>query len=868
MKASKAIPGFAGQVQNQLLLALMRAKLDRKSEALAAYSAEKLAQTPSPALLLGVGLAVAIAVLALVASQTAQPIGVTALSVLAAAGLFFILAVSLGRISITGSARGPEQETIADAWPEPVMVTTRVGAPIYTNGALNTLFGSKAQGLAALEAWCARAPAASEALFRLVRAGERGEALSEDIEVNVETAGVARRQGLRIAVGPLVSGRPDRGPLVLWRLTDITRERESAKLEAGAAILGWNAYQGAPAGLFVLRADGSITHMNATLRTLLGLSPELDGDDPVRLDTILAAPGALMLTRQFTQAPAGVFQCALDLVARNGRKIPVRVIGSRPAPGMPENADSRILMVVRSDWVQSPVSAGESADPSFARHFESAPFGIATVSASGHIARTNPAFSQMVFDATGGLDERALDVVCRDTPADARAAVAQALTEALAGHAGLAPVDFSMGPKGEYGRRVYITPLLQAAGSREAAILYVVDTTEQKALEARFTQSQKLEAVGQLVGGIAHNFNNVLTAIIGSADLLLQTHRASDAAHKDIQNIKQSANRAAELVGNLMAFSRQQTLRLEVLHLGEAMTDVRPMLKTSLGEKIDLRISSDRDLWLVKADRSQIHQVLLNFAMNAQHAMSEGGVFSVATRNISEREAQRHDRQGLVPAEYVLIEVSDTGTGIAPDVIEKIFEPYFTTKDVGKGTGLGLATVYGFVKQSSGFIYVDSELGRGTTFRIYLPRVHVDEAALAAAANVKASTKPADLTGTATVLIVEDEDMVRSVAVRSLTRLGYTVLEAGNGLEALDILAAHTGCVDLVVSDVVMPEMDGPTFLKEVRKTNKDLKFIFVSGHTNEAFKESMDQNEAFAFLQKPFSLPQLAAKVKEELRR
>jgi len=217
----------------------------------------------------------------------------------------------------------------------------------------------------------------------------------------------------------------------------------------------------------------------------------------------------------------------------------------------------------------------------------------------------------------------------------------------------------------------------------------------------------------------------------------------------------------------------------------------------------------------------------------------------------------------------VLIEVEDTGSGMPPDVLEKIFEPFFTTKDVGKGTGLGLATVYGIVKQFSGFIYADSTPGQGTTFRIYLPRFHVEnEAEFIAAKTQRKQSKPEDLTGSATVLIVEDEDMVRSVAVRSLKRLGYNVLEAGNGFEALDVVAQCQGGVDIVVSDVVMPEMDGPAFLKAVRKSNPDLKIIFVSGHTNESFRTSLDDQEVFAFLPKPFSLPQLAAKVKEELAR
>jgi two-component system, cell cycle sensor histidine kinase and response regulator CckA len=622
-------------------------------------------------------------------------------------------------------------------------------------------------------------------------------------------------------------------------------------------------------GIFSVGPGGHIEHMNGTLARWLGShhegspspsrSASAPTDDMMTLD-IFSAPGAALLSQRLARPTTEGFDWTLDLNTRSGRSVPVRVVGGSDAQG------ARVLAVVPSRAGDSPLR-GDVADPSFARHFRSAPFGIATVTAAGRIASANSAFAHMVQDGSGGVDEPALAVLCRDTPADARTAVSEALTEALAGRGGTAPVDFTTGAKGEVGRRVYMTPLATAGGGGDALVLYVIDTTEQRALEAKFAQSQKMEAVGQLVGGIAHNFNNVLTAILGSADLMLQTHRASDAAHKDIQNIKQSANRAAELVSNLMAFSRQQTLRLEVLNLGDAMTDLRPMLKTSLGEKIELRISSGRDLGLVKADRSQIGQVLLNFAMNAQHAMPNGGAFTVNTRNFTEREVQKAQYPGLPTGEYVLIEVSDTGTGIPRDVVGKIFEPYFTTKEVGKGTGLGLATVYGFIKQSSGFVYVDSEVGTGTTFRVYLPRLHADDADLAVPVGKKAAA-PIDLTGSAKVLIVEDEDMVRSVAVRSLKRLGYTVLEAANGYEALDIVAAENGAIDIVVSDVVMPEMDGPAFLKEVRKTNPDLRIIFVSGHTNEAFKTGMDESDVFAFLPKPFSLPQLAAKVKEELSR
>jgi two-component system cell cycle sensor histidine kinase/response regulator CckA len=376
-----------------------------------------------------------------------------------------------------------------------------------------------------------------------------------------------------------------------------------------------------------------------------------------------------------------------------------------------------------------------------------------------------------------------------------------------------------------------------------------------------------MEAIGNLAGGIAHDFNNVLTAIIGFSDLLLQTHRQTDPAYKDIMNIKSSANRAASLVQKLLAYSRRQTLQTEALRLDEVLTDLAALLKRSIGEKIQLKLVNGRDLWSIKTDKTQLDQVILNLAVNAKDAMPDGGTLTIRTKNISERESQKLGAQGMVVGEYVLLEVEDTGTGMTPEVMAHIFEPYFTTKGVGKGTGLGLAGAYGLVKQSGGYIYPESEPGKGAIFRVYLPRVQAE-------AEEPREPKPAkkerkgDLTGSGRVLLVEDEDIVRSFAVRALKRQGYEVLEASTGVEALEVMRRNEDRVDIVVSDVVMPEMDGPTLLKSLRKTNPDLKIIFMSGYPNEAFRNVLDENEQFAFLQKPFSLPQLAAKVKEQLGR
>jgi two-component system cell cycle sensor histidine kinase/response regulator CckA len=417
--------------------------------------------------------------------------------------------------------------------------------------------------------------------------------------------------------------------------------------------------------------------------------------------------------------------------------------------------------------------------------------------------------------------------------------------------------------------RIYLSSLADSNEKGDAAIAYALDTTEQRALEAQFAQSQKMQAVGQLAGGIAHDFNNMLTAIIGFSDFLLMNHRPTDPAFQDIMNIKQNANRAAGLVRQLLAFSRQQTLRPQVLQLGDVLSDLSILLDRLLGENVQPTLDTAGDLWPVKADLHQFEQVIINLAVNARDAMPEGGKLTIRTANVEEDQSRQVGSSQMPAGEYVMIEVRDTGTGMTEDVKEKIFEPFFSTKEIGQGTGLGLSTVYGIIKQTGGYVYVDSELGKGTAMRVYLPRfvegaVEVDQDPVKLDRN--AAEKPKDLTGRGTLLLVEDEDAVRSFAARALGTRGYEVLEASTGAEALEVFEEHKGKVDLVVSDVVMPEMDGPALLKELRQKNPGIKIIFMSGYAEDAFKRSLDDNEEFGFLQKPFDLKTLAATVKSAL--
>jgi two-component system cell cycle sensor histidine kinase/response regulator CckA len=343
-------------------------------------------------------------------------------------------------------------------------------------------------------------------------------------------------------------------------------------------------------------------------------------------------------------------------------------------------------------------------------------------------------------------------------------------------------------------------------------------------------------------------------------------HRPTDPAFQDIMNIKQNANRAAGLVRQLLAFSRQQTLRLERLQLGDVLSELSILLGRLLGENIELKLETSGDLWGVRTDLNQFEQVIINLAVNARDAMPNGGRLVIRTANVGADAVRAFGQHRVEPGDYVMIEVIDTGTGMSPEVMAKIFEPFFSTKEVGRGTGLGLSTVYGIVRQTGGYIFAESEEGKGTTMRVFLPR-----AAEAAQGEVDFSRRerrepPRDLTGRGTVLLVEDEDAVRSFAARALGQRGYHVLEAATGTEALRLFADHDGDVDLVVSDVVMPEMDGPTLMKRLRSERPDLKIIFISGYAEDAFRKNLSDNEDFMFLQKPFDLKELAAAVKAAL--
>jgi len=410
---------------------------------------------------------------------------------------------------------------------------------------------------------------------------------------------------------------------------------------------------------------------------------------------------------------------------------------------------------------------------------------------------------------------------------------------------------------------IQVTMSKMKRGDKTTVLAVLSDATELKTLEAQFVQSQKMQAVGQLAGGIAHDFNNILTAIMGHADLLLHRTDLMSPDYEDLNQIKQNSDRAAALVGQLLAFSRKQTLRPKSLHLDDTLCELSHLLNRLLGEKVTLHTEHGVNLKPVRVDERQFEQVIMNLVVNARDAMPDGGTVVIRTRNETLHKELRRDRAVVHPGDYVVVEVRDTGVGIPTDKITKIFEPFFTTKKVGEGTGLGLATVYGIIKQTGGFVFVDSAEGAGSQFLIYLP-VN-DEPEDVTEAPVVVEAVESDQTGRGRVLLVEDEAPVRAFAARALALRGFTVTQASSGEEALDVLKDGKE-FDIFVSDVVMPGKNGPTWVREALRTRPDAKVVFVSGYAEDAFQDGNPEIPNAAFLAKPFSLVELTQKVKEQI--
>lgn len=497
------------------------------------------------------------------------------------------------------------------------------------------------------------------------------------------------------------------------------------------------------------------------------------------------------------------------------------------------------------------------------RFFDKSAMGIAEIDRNGVVTEVNHALLKLV-QAESHDDIKGTNFLKWIHPEN-RDYIEQRFSDLLEGAQPFPHTECKILGKDDIVVAIFANREKNESGKVTGLTIQLLNITEQKNLEVRFAQSQKMQAIGQLAGGIAHDFNNLLTAMIGFCDLLLQRHRPGDASFADIMQIQQNANRAANLVRQLLAFSRQQTLKPEVVDLTDVLTEISYLLRRLIGMNIELKMSLARDLATTKADKVQLEQVIINLAVNARDAMPEGGILELKTENIPASKNIHKKYKLMTPGDYVHLQVSDTGVGIPQKNLTRIFDPFFSTKEVGSGTGLGLSTVYGIVKQTGGFIFVDSEEGKGTRFDVFLPELKETEEKNKKAKQLEEKT--VDLTGRGTILFVEDEDAVRLFGTRALRNKGYKILEAESGDRALNVISETKEKIDLMITDLVMPEMDGAELIKKVRETNPNLKIICISGYAEDAIRNRLDFDKmSIRFLAKPFSLKTLASVVKEAM--
>ncbi len=759
-----------------------------------------------------------IAGVAVFAAASALVIGLVAelpLSGIAAAIAAIAAASALGLIRMRDTqpvARAAATDwtlvrTVADAEGVPVLLIDRDGHACCANQEFEARFGT-----AGLDA---------------VPFGPQDRADLADLTRSAWQNGVARLQ-TRLSDGTCYSVAATRAgweePVLVWRFTpDENYDRAADMIGAVAGDMGERlGHAGIMAAVIDEQAGLLATNAALALRASGGARRELTSneldellalDDNGRLRFVAEGPGA---------APLRLFQIPL---ADEGQ----------PGPSLAAIVDDDSAIV----------SAG--GDEALHTLLSMLPFGLALADRDGRFLYINQAFMRAGGVPAGSMPVYPSDLVITED----KAAVADAVRRFALGRSS----------QGDIAIRLKARPddpiALTIAGTRglgEAAVLLSLkDNSEETRLQREVAQATKMQAVGQLAGGVAHDFNNILTGIIGHCDLMLMRHSPGDSDYDDIQQVRLNSNRAASLTRQLLAFSRQQTLRPQVLQLPDVVSEVSNLLKRLLGETVDLVIQHGRGMAPVRADPGQLEQVIVNLAVNARDAIGGRGTLTLQTYAMSAADVRRLGSDVLPIADYVALRMTDTGTGIPEDLIIKIFEPFFTTKEVGKGTGLGLSTVYGIVKQSGGFIFAENMPEGGASFVIYLP-IHTGVGDQPA--TPLASEKPLELWGQGNVLLVEDEDIVRAVAERALARHGYTVTTAANGEEAVELLDGEA--FDLLISDVVMPSMDGPTLVRHAREKFPDLPVLFMSGYAEEQLRRSIDIDRVH-FLPKPFSVKQIA---------
>ncbi len=729
------------------------------------------------------------------------------------------------------AARARALEALAAARDEATLILDVDGGELFRSPAA-ALFGPAGAPLRPLEDAVEGDERAGAELARLSLAAVHRVPHHGEVSVPREDG---RRDVLRLSVHPLPGGA------VAWQGADVTARRaleEVLRREHEAAV---DFVEFLPVGCYVADAEGRFRYVNQRLAEWLGRSPEsLIGAELQEVFGVRPDPEEDRAEMSLRGRGGEVFQAFVAHSAFDeGGETRTRSVVVRDL--MPEGQWERALKAAerRFDWL-----------------FHDAPVGIALVDPDGSVSACNRAFQAMLGAEEDVTGAPVIDLIAEADRSDAADQLAKVLMGTSPG------LHREVRLAGRAGRvaSMYISPTAEE-GEASGLMLHFIDTTERKNLEIQFAQSQKMQAMGQLAGGVAHDFNNLLTAMIGFCDLLLQRHGPGHPSFADLMQIKQNANRAASLVRQLLAFSRRQALQPRPLDVTDALAELSNLLRRLLGERITLNMVHGRDLGLVRVDPGQFDQVIINLAVNARDAMPGGGRLTIRTSAADVEHPVERGAETMPPGRYALIEIRDTGTGIAPEHLERIFEPFFSTKEVGAGTGLGLSTVYGIVRQTGGYVFVDSAPGEGAVFRIYLPRMEAEAAAVPRAPAAEAPGR--DLTGMGSVLLVEDEDAVRAFGARALRNKGYRVLEARSGEGALEVLE-RDGDVDVLITDVVMPGMDGVALARLVRRELPHVRVVLISGYSDEIAVGEVPDDAGFHFLPKPFSLKDLAGLVKE----
>ncbi|MDR1333647.1 MAG: response regulator [Holosporaceae bacterium] len=692
-------------------------------------------------------------------------------------------------------------------------------------------------------------PNVVEAIRNLQVAAENIKQSHIDIPIKLHTDSVSL---WRIAVSPI----PEHSGFTGWTIIDLTPSMfRIESLETNSNFL-LDLINSSTAGYFCLNEEREIVFCNKIFSSWLGGK-----------NVINSGFHKYIIREKSEDLPSGVNNGKLtnSLPAKITLKSPDGVGGLEVmVRHIMQNGSCNVYLATTDLQQNGDIAQALGKTKLYFEHiFEDAPIGIVITDGAEIINAYNHTFQKIV-----GIDSMDAPSFLDYVPEDERELIREKLYHLLSSvSSSIAPFEISFDTRSPKTVMVYVIKIDETKRTKEneGLVIYFIDITERKELQHQFVQSQKMQAVGQLAGGIAHDFNNLLTAMIGYCDLLLEKYLPSDQSFNDIMQIKQNANRASNLVKQLLAFSRQQTLQPKIFSTGDMINELSALLKRLLGAKIDLKVLLAREASFMKVDQIQFEQVIINLAVNARDAMKNGGTLTIQTLSYSSKENKILREDTMPPGSYVLIEVMDTGCGIEEKNLNRIFDPFYSSKEKGHGTGLGLSTVYGIVNQTGGFISVESEIGRGTKFSLYFPMVSEEERIAAEALEEKhVESKVVDLTGTGTILLVEDEDAVRMFSSRALRDKGYRVIETSNGESALEFIRKEVDAIDLIITDVVMPKMDGPTLMKHIKDHNPNVKVIFISGYTEDSFQDSLAQYSKAHFLPKPFNLKELVCKVKE----